>query len=330
MPYFQNQTVNGQVGPGSVSFGQSGAAQRNRPDFRYLLRAPSKNTTPCRRPCTSVSAWDWNTRWRSPTRVACPIPSATTARAAQAGSQSAYWQNLFNQQSEFGPTYFDEKFNFVPSFVYHLPFGRGRKFGKGWNKGIDAFVGGWQLGGVLHRTYRLPADHQTCERSLGNRTPAATVPKSSARRTIRTRLDPALPGWMSRPITTPALHTFGDAGVGIVRGPGEFRLDLSLAKQFHITEQKYFELRGGGLRPDQHADLLQPGVADHYFHPLRTDSQLRRRTQYAGSGEVLLLVLAEIGFLTRRRREAEKPAEKATGWFLRAFSASPRPVLRQR
>ena len=43
--------------------------------------------------------------------------------------------------------------------------------------------------------------------------------------------------------TSPALHTFGDAGVGTDRGPGEFRLDLSLAKQFHITEPKYFELR---------------------------------------------------------------------------------------
>ncbi len=35
-------------------------------------------------------------------------------QGGQAGSQSAYWQNLYNQQSEFGPTYFDEKFNFVP------------------------------------------------------------------------------------------------------------------------------------------------------------------------------------------------------------------------
>ena len=42
---------------------------------------------------------------------------------------------------------------------------------------------------------------------------------------------------------SPALHTFGDSGVGVVRGPGEFRFDLSLAKQFHMTEHKYFELR---------------------------------------------------------------------------------------
>jgi hypothetical protein len=43
---------------------------------------------------------------------------------------------------------------------------------------------------------------------------------------------------------TPALHTFGNSAPGVVRGPGETRLDLSLAKQFHVTEKKYFELRG--------------------------------------------------------------------------------------
>jgi hypothetical protein len=40
------------------------------------------------------------------------------------------------------------------------------------------------------------------------------------------------------------LHTFGNSGVGVVRGPGQSRLDLSLSKQFHVTEKKYFELRG--------------------------------------------------------------------------------------
>jgi len=42
----------------------------------------------------------------------------------------------------------------------------------------------------------------------------------------------------------PALHTFGNAGNGIVRGPGMSRFDLSLSKQFHLTERKFFELRG--------------------------------------------------------------------------------------
>ncbi len=69
-------------------------------------------------------------------------------QGGQAGSQSAYWQNLYDQRAEWGPTYFDAKYNIVPSFVYELPFGRGRKFGSNWNWGVDALLGGWQVGGI--------------------------------------------------------------------------------------------------------------------------------------------------------------------------------------
>ena len=40
--------------------------------------------------------------------------------------------------------------------VYELPFGRGRKFGTGMNKILDAFVGGWQLTGNYRQTSGLP------------------------------------------------------------------------------------------------------------------------------------------------------------------------------
>ncbi|MCC6362170.1 MAG: hypothetical protein IT165_01520 [Bryobacterales bacterium] len=43
--------------------------------------------------------------------------------------------------------------------------------------------------------------------------------------------------------TTPAAYSFGNAGVGIVRGPGMSRVDSSLSKQIRVTERKYFQLR---------------------------------------------------------------------------------------
>jgi hypothetical protein len=42
----------------------------------------------------------------------------------------------------------------------------------------------------------------------------------------------------------PAAFTFGDAGPGVVRGPGAVILNLSLSKKFPVTEHKWFELRG--------------------------------------------------------------------------------------
>jgi hypothetical protein len=164
-------------------------------------------------------------------------------QGGQAGSQSAYWQNLFDQRSEFGPTYFDEKFNFVPSFVYELPFGRGRKMGTNWNKGVDAIAGGWQVGGVYtyHTGFPLTIKVATDASGTGARSDRAQV--------IGTPNDPHQIGpgaeWLDvSAYASPAIHTFGNSGVGVVRGPGMSRLDLSLSKQFHITEHKFFELRG--------------------------------------------------------------------------------------
>jgi hypothetical protein len=43
--------------------------------------------------------------------------------------------------------------------------------------------------------------------------------------------------------TTPTPFSFGNAGVGIVRGAGMARLDGSLNKQIRVTERRYFQLR---------------------------------------------------------------------------------------
>jgi hypothetical protein len=193
-------------------------------------------------------------------------------QGGQAGSQSAYWQNLFNQQAEFGPTYFDEKFNFVPSFVYQLPFGRGRKMGAAWNKGVDAILGGWQVGGIYTAHTGFPL---TIKLSSD---PSGTGARSYRPNVIGTPNDQHVVGpgnaWLDiSAYATPALHTFGNAGVGVVRGPGQSRMDLSLAKQFHITEAKYFELRGEAFNLTNSTIFLSPAsqsIASTLFGQIRS------------------------------------------------------------
>ncbi len=241
MPYFQNQLINGQVVQGPYLSGN--------PALRSEIGQIS-GTCSCAK--QKYDALQSTLRRRFSMGLEYQVAFTYSrgmsdsigyyGQGAQAGSQSAYWQNLYNQQSEFGPTYFDEKFNFVPSFVYQLPFGRGRQFGKSWNRGIDAFVGGWQVGGVLTAHTGFPLTIKVATDASG------TNARSDRAEVIGTPHDPHQIGpgatWLDvTAFTSPALHTFGDAGVGTDRGPGEFRLDLSLAKQFHITEPKYFELR---------------------------------------------------------------------------------------
>jgi hypothetical protein len=65
---------------------------------------------------------------------------------------SAYWQNYYDPRSDYGPSGFDLRQSLNGTAVYQLPFGRGRKFGKTWNRGVDEALGGWKLSGdtILH------------------------------------------------------------------------------------------------------------------------------------------------------------------------------------
>jgi hypothetical protein len=142
-----------------------------------------------------------------------------------------------------GPTYFDNKFMFVPSFTYQLPFGRGRHYGSNWSKPVDALIGGWQLGGIYtaHTGFPLTIKY--------NQDTSGTGQRSFRVNAIGTPNDPHQIGPNASYLdisayAAPPKGTYGNIGVGTERGPGMSRLDLSLSKQFHITEHKLFELRG--------------------------------------------------------------------------------------
>ena len=204
-------------------------------------------------------------------------------QGGQAGSQSAYWQNLYNQSSERGPTYFDDKFNFVPSFVYEMPFGKGKKWGSAWNKGVDAFLGGWRLGGI----YTAHTGFPLTIKMSGD--PSGTGARSFRANVIGTPNDPHQIGpgalYLDPSVyAQPSAHTFGNAGVGIVRGPGMSRLDLSLGKEFHITEKKYFELRGEAFNLTNTPIFLSPAsqtITSALFGQIRS-SEGERNLQVVG------------------------------------------------
>src|SRR5262249_40171476 len=43
---------------------------------------------------------------------------------------------------------YHQPYNSTTSFIYDLPFGRGRRFGGNMSPALDAIVGGWQLSGI--------------------------------------------------------------------------------------------------------------------------------------------------------------------------------------
>jgi len=175
----------------------------------------------------------------------------------QAGGQSAYMQNLYDRKAEWGPTYFDVTHNFVGSFVYETPFGHKKKFGSNWNPVLNGVLGGWQLGGI----YTTHGGFPLTIKMSGD--PSGTGARSFRANVIGTPNDPHLigPGVLfldPTPYAQPPARTFGNAGIGIVRGPGMSRFDLSLAKQFHMAEQRWFEIRAEAFNLTKTPIFLSP------------------------------------------------------------------------
>jgi Carboxypeptidase regulatory-like domain/TonB dependent receptor-like, beta-barrel len=155
-------------------------------------------------------------------------------------------QDSYNLAAERGPAEFDVRHRFVASYVWDLPFGRGRRFGSTWSPALDALLGGWQVSGihVLQSGLALTA-------TLGG----STVLNLGGERRARPNLvgDPELPSsertiqrWFNTDafaVFNPAPQAFGNAGVGIMRGPGYANFDFTFAKDFRVDDRRRFQFR---------------------------------------------------------------------------------------
>ncbi|MCC6394980.1 MAG: TonB-dependent receptor [Bryobacterales bacterium] len=242
MPYFQKQLVNGQILPSPYLSGNpslvskitqiSGTESAGNQQYHALQTTLRKRFS---------AGLEYSVAYTFSKGMSDAI--GYYGEGGQAGGQSAYMQNLYDRRAEWGPTYFDVKHNFVTSFVYNLPVGRKMKFGANMNRALDGIIGGWQLGGI----YTAHSGFPLTIKMSGD--PSGTGARSFRANVIGTPDDPHVIGPNAKYLdptayAVPGARTFGNAGVGIVRGPGMSRLDLSIGKRFPISETKWFELRG--------------------------------------------------------------------------------------
>jgi hypothetical protein len=169
-----------------------------------------------------------------------------------------------NLRAERGPAEFDIRHRVVASYIWELPFGRGRRFGDSWNPATNFLLGGWQVTGihVVQSGLALTA-------TLGG----STVLNIGGERRARPNLvgDPELPKsertiarWFNTDAFAafgPGQQAFGNAGVGIMRGPGLANFDFTLAKNFQITDQRYVQFRTELFNAFNHPNFGPPNIA---------------------------------------------------------------------
>ncbi|MCI0628693.1 MAG: TonB-dependent receptor, partial [Acidobacteria bacterium] len=77
------------------------------------------------------------------------IEDASSSNAGGFGfGQSAVRQNIYDRRAERSVSPNDISQRLVISYVYELPFGRGRSLGRDWNRVTDVLLGGWQINGI--------------------------------------------------------------------------------------------------------------------------------------------------------------------------------------
>ena len=160
---------------------------------------------------------------------------------------------------EYGNADFDVRHRLVSSFIYELPFGRGKQFGKSASGAMNQVIGGWQVAGIVTAStgnWFTPTDISS---NLSTSDCGGTVANSCIRpdRTGDPNSRPCVPGTAFNTcafVSSPVLGSFGNAGRNIIQGPGFQNWDISFFKTFPIREEKRVEFRAEFFNAWNHAN----------------------------------------------------------------------------
>ncbi len=147
-----------------------------------------------------------------------------------------------------GPSDFDTTHQLNANWVYQLPFGRGKHFAGGINRGLDAIVGGWTVSGLWRWTSGYPFSISSGFGWATNFDEQSLAVLNGKRPRTGTFIIDGQPNVFSNPnnVSDPnsAINQFraalpGESGQrNNLRGPGTFNIDLSLSKGWSITERQ--------------------------------------------------------------------------------------------
>jgi len=180
-------------------------------------------------------------------------------------SDANYPQDSNNVAAERGLSSFDLRHRFSGSFVYELPFGKGKRMGgnlEGWQ---GAVVSGWQLNSIVTLqtgqpfTVALPGefDNSNTGRAFlgfgaGDRPNVIGNPVLS---------NPDAQGWFdTAAFALPAFGSFGNSGRNVLSGPPLRTLHLSLLKDTAVTETVKLQLRAEFFNLFNTPNFDQPNI----------------------------------------------------------------------
>jgi hypothetical protein len=180
-------------------------------------------------------------------------PALTLLGRSAAGTAATFLSSntpydIRDREANYARSDFDRRHALQGYFVAEFPFGRGRTYWNDLHPVLDRVIGGWELAGILQyyagrpftvlsgisavsQVVQAPASCNNCSSDMGS------IGLSSAGRNIY-----FTPEQQAQFFAPPA-GELGNTGRNFFTGPGQFQLDMSLAKRIRFTESMNLELR---------------------------------------------------------------------------------------
>jgi hypothetical protein len=176
----------------------------------------------------------------------------------------------YNLAAERGLSAFDMRQRFTASFLYELPFGKGKMVGIA-NPVVNTLLGGWQLGGIVTFQDGFPNTVVCGPGNVQNgggyckpdAVSGANPNLSDGQQTVNRFFNTdAYVDRIGIPLFDARGYRYGTAGRNTVIGPGIMSLDASVNKFFRFMEGKHtVELRGEAFNLPNRANFGQPGMS---------------------------------------------------------------------
>src|SRR3954447_8211967 len=164
----------------------------------------------------------------------------------EAGKSLSTIQNNNNLRAERSLASFNAAHRLVISYVYDLPFGKGKRMFGGVHGAADKLISGWAFNGVTTLQSGFPLAFTTASNLTnsygGGSRPNVVSPNVTVDGSAQSRIG----GWFNRAaFAQPAAFTFGSESRTdpVLRGPGIANWDFSVVKRTALTERVNLDFR---------------------------------------------------------------------------------------
>jgi Carboxypeptidase regulatory-like domain len=179
-------------------------------------------------------------------------------------SASAYWQNVYDQRSEYAPCYYDATHVLSSYAVYDLPFGRGKLVGKNTNAVVNEVIGGWAVSSIVSFRTGWPLPVYGAQDVSGTFGRGARADCNGTPSITKTPIPGIGVQWFTNTgqFTQPATGTFGNCSPQLdgLRSPHYTDVDMSLHKDFPIWERFRLQFRTDFINAFNHVQFNAPNM----------------------------------------------------------------------